>query len=320
MRLSPISAISVAFLVASCAAQARPPLLGVSHIAVYTSDAARTEHFYVQQIGLKKASDPENPQGTRYYVNQEQFVEVLPLPAGAGHSRLDHLGYITANADQLRHYLAAKSVTVPDKVEHASDGSLWFNVKDPEGNTVQFVQPPARLLSDKSAGGMYELPGANPIGRRMIHVGMVVHSEEKENSFYREILGFQPYWHGGMQTGKTDWVSQQVPDGHDWLEYMLTSGPSGGGIPEEISQKQLGVLNHFSLGVVNMEKSVTTLDAEDRLAGEAPRPQIGRDGKWQFNLYDPDTTRVELMEFTAASKPCCSGFTAPDPTPPPVQP
>ena len=25
-------------------------------------------------------------------------------------------------------------------------------------------------------------------------------------------------------------------------------------------------------------------------------PQIGRDGKWQLNLYDPDDTRVELME------------------------
>lgn len=315
MRLSYLSAMAVALLAASCAAQSQPPILGVSHIAVYTSNAAQAEHFYVQQIGLKKAADPENPQGARYYVNQEQFVEVLPLPAGAGTDRLDHLGYITANAEQLRTYLAGKGVATPGKVEHASDGSLWFDVKDPEGNTVQFVQPSANLLSDKNAASLYSLTGANPIGRRMIHVGMLVHSEEKENAFYRDILGFQPYWHGGMQTGKTDWVSQQVPNGHDWLEYMLTSGPSGGGIPESISQKQLGVLNHFSLGVVNMEKSVTTLDSEDRLNGEAPRPQIGRDGKWQFNLYDPDSTRVELMEFTAASKPCCSGFTAPNPSP-----
>ena len=315
MRLATLPAIIVGLLAGSCAAQARPPILGVSHIAVYTSNAAAAEHFYVQQIGLKKAPDPENPQGTRYYVNQEQFVEVLPLPAGAGNDRLDHLGYMTASAAQLRAYLAAKGVAVPDKVEHASDGSFWFDVKDPEGNTVQFVQPPARLLDDKSTAALYALPGADPIGRRMIHMGMLVHSAEKENAFYRGILGFQPYWHGGMQTGKTDWISQQVPNGHDWIEYMLTSGPSGSGLPESISQKQLGVLNHFSLGVMNMEKSVTTLDSEDRLGGEAPRPQIGRDGKWQFNLYDPDGTRVELMEFTAASKPCCSGFTAPNPSP-----
>jgi catechol 2,3-dioxygenase-like lactoylglutathione lyase family enzyme len=315
MRLSSLAVVGVAVLAASCSAQSRPPILGVSHIAVYTSNAAGAEHFYVQQIGLKKGPDPENPQGARYYVNQEQFVEVVPLPADAGTDRLDHLGYITANAGQMRQYLAAKGVTVPDKVEHASDGSLWFDVKDPEGNTVQFVQPPAHVLSDKNPASLYALTGADPIGRRMIHVGMMVHSAEKENTFYREILGFQPYWHGGMQTDKTDWVSQQVPNGHDWIEYMLTSGHSGSGLPGSISQKQLGVLNHFSLGVVNMEKSVTTLDSQDRLGGEAPRPQIGRDGKWQFNLYDPDGTRVELMEFTAASKPCCSGFTAPNPSP-----
>jgi hypothetical protein len=44
--------------------------------------------------------------------------------------------------------------------------------------------------------------------------------------------------------------------------------------------------------------------------------QLGKDGKWQFNLFDPDDTRVELMEYGAVEKPCCSPFTAPNPTPP----
>jgi hypothetical protein len=35
---------------------------------------------------------------------------------------------------------------------------------------------------------------------------------------------------------------------------------------------------------------------------------MGRDGKWQLNLYDPDLTRIELMEFTPKEKPCCSEF------------
>jgi catechol 2,3-dioxygenase-like lactoylglutathione lyase family enzyme len=310
MRVS----VGVLFLLAvSCGAQTRPAIIGVSHIAIYASDAAKTEHFYVHDIGLKKGEDPENSNGVRYYVNQEQFVEVLPLPADAGANRLDHLAYMTKNAEQMRAYLGAKGVAVPDAVQHGSDGSAWFEVKDPEGNKVQFVQPPAKLLALKDTAALYSLSGADPIGRRIIHVGMVVHNEEKENGFYREILGFKPYWHGGMQTDKTDWVSQQVPEGHDWVEYMLTSGPSGSGIPAQMTQQRMGVLDHFSLGVVNMEKAVTTLYAEDRLGEAAPRPQIGRDGKWQFNDYDPDLTRVEVMEFTAAAKPCCSEFTAENP-------
>jgi len=294
---------------------ARPRIIGISNISVYASDAARTEQFYVHQIGLKKAADPENPHGVRYYVNQEQFVEVLPLPVDAGANRLDHLGYLTADADGLRRYLGAHGVTVPDKVEQGSDGTAWFYVKDPEDNKVEFVQPPAKLLAAKNTAALYQIADADPIGRRMIHVGMLVRDRAKEDSFYREILGFRPYWHGGMHEDRTDWVSQQVPDGHDWLEYMLTSGPSGSGIPQSISQQQLGVLNHFSLGVGNMEQTVTKLYSEDRLGTDPPRPQIGRDGKWQFNAYDPDKTRVELMEFSAAAKPCCSEFTASNPTP-----
>jgi catechol 2,3-dioxygenase-like lactoylglutathione lyase family enzyme len=314
------TALLLLFCAGLCAAEtpttARPKILGISHISIYTSDAAATEHFYVHDVGLKRGDDPENPAGTRYYVNADQFVEVLPLPANAGNTRLDHLAYITANAEELRAYLGANGVTVPASVERGSDGSCWFYVKDPEENKVQFVQPAE--FKGSFHGTSFQprlLLGANPIGKHIIHVGMLVHSRETEDKFYRELLGFRPYWFGGMQEGKVDWVSQQVPDGHDWLEYMLTSGPSGSGIPKNVSQKALGVLNHLSIGVVNMEQAVTVLDSEDRLKNEHTGPQIGKDGKWQYNLFDPDGTRLELMEFGAVEKPCCSPFTASNPVP-----
>jgi len=40
--------------------------------------------------------------------------------------------------------------------------------------------------------------------------------------------------------------------------------------------------------------------------------QMGKDGKGQFNMYDPDGIRLELMNFHATEKPCCSPFTAED--------
>lgn len=301
-----IPAILAALLLPCAFAQSRPPITGISHIAVYTSDPNATRQYYMHDIGLKEGSDPENPAGIRYYVNTTQFVEVLPLQAGDSPNRLDHLGYTTNDAEALRLYLQGHGVTVPASVETGTNGERWFKVKDPEGNLVEFVQPSKRAVS---------LAGANPIGKHVIHVGMLVRSRETEDKFYREVLGFKPYWFGGRDPSKIDWVSQQVPDGHDWLEYMLTSGPSGSGIPADISQKQLGVLNHLSIGVENMEKAVTTLDAEDRLNNQHTGPQIGRDGKWQYNLFDPDDTRLELMEFTNVKNPCCSPFTAPNPTP-----
>ena len=65
-----------------------------------------------------------------------------------------------------------------------------------------------------------------------------------------------------------------------------------------------------ALGVDNVEKIVTVLWNGNRLTGKYDPPKIGRDAKWQFNMYDPDGTRAEFMEFQPVGKPCCSPFTA----------
>ncbi|HEX7959090.1 MAG TPA: VOC family protein [Terriglobales bacterium] len=287
------------------AGQERPKITSISHLAVYTTDPAKAASFYLHVLGAVKATDPENAAGVRYYFSAAQFVEVLPLPAGATSvNRLDHAAFNTSDADAMRKYLQAHGVEVPSTVTRATDGSQYFEVKDPEGNKIQLVQPPTHA----------EPVSKNPLSTRVIHVGYLVHDPVAEDAFYRNLLGFRPYWHGGMKEGVTDWVSQQVPDGTDWLEYMLVRGPEKTGIPAAMSQEALGVLDHFSLGVENMEKSVTLLYEGDRLTGRHSQAQIGRDGKWQFNLYDPDGIRVELMEFQPAGKPCCSPFLLPSPT------
>lgn len=302
MKIFCWSVAVVALATASAFAQTpgRPLITGVSHLAVYTSHPDKSEHFYVHDLGLKKGPDPENVAGVRYYINPTQFVEVLPLPANAGNSRFDSIGYKTVNAEALRRYLAAHHYAVPAHVDKGADGSRWFDVTDPEGNKVEFNQAPANPIA---------MTGADPIGHHIIHVGMRVHSKTTEDTFYRALLGFRPYWYGGMHPGKIDWVSQEVPNGRDWLEYMLEAGDG------PISQREYGVLDHFSIGVVNMEKAVTMLDREGRLDNEHTPMQIGKDGKWQFNLFDPDETRVEMMEFTPVERPCCSPFTAPNPSP-----
>lgn len=297
--------LSASAVAAAQSVPARPAITGISHIAVYTSNPQATEHFYAVTLGATKMADPENPKGVKYAFSGTQYVEVLPLPPDSGVNRLDHTAYNTVSAEGMRKYLAAKGWKVPGSVTKDADGSRWFAVLDPEGNKVEFVQPPAHA----------QVNAPNAIGHHMIHIGFLVHSRAKEDTFYRELLGFKPYWFGGMAESKIDWVSQQVPDGHDWLEYMLTSGPSGSGIPANISQRQLGVLDHFSIGEVSVDTAYTKLKDSGRLVDvrNDGHTQIGRDGKGQFNLYDPDGIRVELMNFHATQKPCCSPFTAPDP-------
>ena len=309
MRSRIFAAALLAALTIAVAAQtgpARPKITGISHLAVYTADAAKTDHFYTVVVGAAKEADPENPKGVRYMLSATQFVEVLPLPEAAGINRMDHAGYNTDNAEGMRKYLAAKGWKTPAAVTKGGDGSKWFDVLDPEGNKVEFVQPPANSKAPNAP---------NVIGHHIIHVGILVHDRAKEDTFYKGLLGFRPYWYGGMQEGKLDWVSQQVPDAHDWLEYMLTSGPSGSGIPATMSQHNLGVLNHISIGEQSVDAAFKTLKDGGRLEGvkNDGSTKIGKDGKAQFNMYDPDETRLELMNFHATEKPCCSPFTADDP-------
>ena len=289
---------------AHAAAPARPQIVSVSHLAVYAADPAKSEAFYVHDLGGVKGPNPENPNGARYYFSPMQFIEVLPLPPGApSTNRLDHAAFNTPDAEALRTYLASRGVAVPARVETGNDGGRWFDIVDPEGVKLQFTQPPATPPA---------IP-VNPLSSRIIHVGFIIHDRARQDAFYRQILGFRPYWFGGMTDDAQSWVSLQVPDGTDWLEYMIVSPPEGRGAPPGMSQATQGVLDHFSLGVEDTRLAYTLLWNGDRLAGQDGLPKIGRDAKWQLNLLDPDGTRAELMEFHAVGKPCCSPFTATDP-------
>ena len=273
-------------------------------MCVYAADMAASDHFYSHVIGAEKKPDPQNSAGTRYYLSATQFVEVIPLPAEHTISRMNCVAFDTDDAPRLHAYLKAHATTSLGEVQTDAQGSRWFKVLDPEGNEVQFITSPP------SQGPMTQ---AKPIGTRIIHVGYLVHSKTAEDKFYRDLLGFRPYWYGAMQPGHVDWVSLQVPDGHDWIEYMMVG--EGSDVPvDHVDARQLGVLNHFSIGVPNMEAAVTTLIGEDRLSPRHDGPQMGKDGKWQSNFYDPDGTRVELMEFQPVVAPCCSAFTAESPT------
>ncbi|HEX4026595.1 MAG TPA: VOC family protein [Rhizomicrobium sp.] len=287
----------------------RPSITSVSHLAVYAADPAKNDAFYVHDMGAMKLPDPENPSGVRYYFSPAQFVEVLPLPASAGINRLDHAAFNVSDAEGMRRFLISKGIAVPRKVSEGADGSRWFQVKDPEGMAIEFVQPPASPPKIADGG----------LSTHIIHVGFIIHDRKLEDTFYRDVLGFRPYWAGGMKDDVTSWVSQQVPDGADWLEYMIVGTPDTRGIPANMTQANLGVLDHFALGVPNMEAAFTRLWNEDRLKGQVDArgqqavPKIGRDAKWQLNLIDPDGTRAEVMELHAIGKPCCSPFTAGDP-------
>jgi catechol 2,3-dioxygenase-like lactoylglutathione lyase family enzyme len=202
----------------------------------------------------------------------------------------------TDNIAAMRKYLIAQGIKVP-QIEGRADHSLFFFVTDPEGHKIEFVE----------RNSVAAPPGATAVSHHMIHAGFLVYHQAPEDHFYRDILGFRPYWHGGMKDDVTEWLAIQVPDGTDWIEYMLHQ-------PEHADLQLTGVMNHVSLGVVDIKKAQAALESHGWKPHGDENAQMGKDGKWQLNLYDPDLVRVELMEFKPVQKPCCSDFTGPHPT------
>lgn len=274
----------------------RPPIPGIAHIGLRTGDLAAARHFYGQILGFQEPFTVDKPTGglllTYFKVNDHQYIEVFPALTDPNQDRLSHISFETTNIAQLRDYLASRGVKVPEKLKPGLDGNISFNVTDPDGHTVEWVQYMPGSLHTRNFGKF--LPNTR-VSTRIIHVGITVKDRAGADHFYKDILGFHETWHGGMQEGRTDWVDMRVPDGTDWLEYMLrVANPT---------PKTLGVMHHLALGVPDIHKSYDLVTARGY---KAEQPKIGRDGKWQLNLYDPNLTRVELMEPKPVQTPCCS--------------
>jgi hypothetical protein len=56
-----------------------------------------------------------------------------------------------------------------------------------------------------------------------------------------------------MTDDETKWVDMQVPDGTDWIEYMLN-------IPADADAHTRGVMNHIAIGVPDIQLAAKELE------------------------------------------------------------
>jgi catechol 2,3-dioxygenase-like lactoylglutathione lyase family enzyme len=285
---------------------ARPRILGVAHIAIYAADYEKSRAFYRDFLGFEEPYSLANPDGTPsltfFKINDRQYIELFPETAPHT-DRLNHISIETGNAEAMRVYLASRGVTVPKQVSKGRIGNSNFNIKDPEGHTVEIVQYEPDGWTVRERGR--HMPETR-VSKRMMHVGIIVTDLDPEMKFYTDILGFREFWRGSSSGAQLSWVNLKVPDGEDYIELMLYKDappPEG-----------RGAAHHLCLEVSDVAASVAALEAKPyrKLYQRTIEPRVGVNRKRQANLFDPDGTRTELMEpVTVDGKPAPSSQAPP---------
>ena len=285
----------------------RPRILGVSHLAVFASDLTASRAFYHDLLGFEESfvlpKTEVTPAVSFVKINDRQSIELIEGP-NAGEGQLDHIALSTDNAGLMRDYLASRGVVVPERVSNGPTGDTRFMITDADGHRVEFVE----YLPDSRTGrdGGAHLP-ATRIADHALHVGILVGELARATAFYNGILGFEEFWRGSAANSQTlSWVNLRVPDGTDYLELMLYG--------EKPAPDRRGTAHHLCLLVPDAAKAVADLESRPARKGYARQIEVrtGINRKRQVNLFDPDGTRVELMEpHTVDGKPAPSSTLPP---------
>ena len=315
IRIFPLSLLAGLLAIAGVTARAqeRPKITGISHVGYFVSDLPKTVSFWHDFMGFDEYTTLNRP-GTDQVriafikINDHQHIELFTDKPKDPPNMMSHLAFSVSNVEQMRAYLRSKGFDVkPGNGGKTRTGDYAFEIKDPDGTLIEFAQSLPTGIEMQSAG---KFMSAARISDAIYHVGFLVGNLDKALAFYEGVLGFKETWRGSANQKELSWVNLKVPDGSDYIELMLYRN----------KPDKFGTKNHVSLLVPSVPKAIEELEARPAYKsyltyGKPLEMQVGKNGKRQVNIYDPDGTRVELMEAQTVDGKSRLSSTAPPPPP-----
>ena len=123
----------------------RPHITGISHVGYFVSDLPRTLDFWHGLLGYDEAYTLSKPNtvDTRIAfikINDHQHIELFNEPPTVPHNMMSHLCFTVDDIEQMRRYLRSKGFDVKPGTGKTKTGDYAFEIKDPNGMLVEFVQ------------------------------------------------------------------------------------------------------------------------------------------------------------------------------------
>src|SRR5229473_7538371 len=116
---------------------------------------------------------------------RNQRIELEHAPASGTKNWIAEIAFATDDVAKMRSYLVAHGVSASKISKYRYDKHVieaHFEVRDPEGNPISFIQRFFYAIDDPGFG--------DPWFVRILHAGFVVKDMDAENRFYLDLLGF----------------------------------------------------------------------------------------------------------------------------------
>jgi catechol 2,3-dioxygenase-like lactoylglutathione lyase family enzyme len=279
--------ILLAFLAAAPEAK-RPRIVGLTHIAVRVHSLEASRHFYSDLLGFQEAFSVDRAVFLK--VNDRQYIVLLPESKPEDQRFVDY-ALETDDAEALRLYLKSQGYPVPDKPAGKGPAyDLSFHMADPDDTSFEVMQYTPESLSVQGVGKHLS---DERVSRRLLHVGVPV-SKPETVKFFVETLGFREFWRAHSPTGDATLATLanlKVPAGDDYIEWHLSRRPL-----QPFGERKGPY--HIALEVPDMARAIAMIKGKPAFKDykRDVESHVGQNHKYQGNFYDPDGTRVELME------------------------
>ena len=125
---------------------------GINHVGLRIRDLARSRAFYavlgfefiVGPIGPEPVAVMEHPSGVNlnFILNasDDASADNILMDVSAKHTGYTHIALEVSDRESVKQQLTKAGVSITETVE-LPDGAVFFFIRDPDGNVIEFHQP-----------------------------------------------------------------------------------------------------------------------------------------------------------------------------------
>jgi catechol 2,3-dioxygenase-like lactoylglutathione lyase family enzyme len=258
----------------------RPAIWGIAKMTFLVSNYQLARDYYGHFLGFDEAFSYVSGRGKviSFKINDRQFLEFVEDRQAKDKKRMVSVSLETENVDQMRLYLRSRGLQVPDKTSIDGAGNEVFEVDDPSGNHIEFIDFKINGLHHLSHGRFLS---ERRISRRIHHAGLYADTIRDNDPFYVGILKFNEMFRFPEDRGQSP------------ILLYLSMGECTESI-EQYSPNDANI-SHPCFLVDDMQETIYTLK-ERKLSEILEKPMIGKGRRWILNLRNSDETRVEFTE------------------------